>query len=70
MIHETKDTVANLSGFDSISQADNFACKVATQDRRELQRHERLQIAATEFPVDGVDAGRRHFDQHFSGSRF
>ena len=30
MIHETKDTVPDISGFDSISQADHFACKVTT----------------------------------------
>jgi hypothetical protein len=69
MIHETEDTVTNLSGFDSISQFDDFARKVTTQDCRELQRHERLQIAAAEFPVDGVDAGRGHSDQHLSRSR-
>jgi hypothetical protein len=69
MIYEAKDALANLSGFDSIAQADDFTRKITTQNCRELQRHERLQISTTEFPVDGVDARRRHSDQHLSRSR-
>ena len=68
-IHQAEYSFAHLQALHPFSEGNHLTRKVAAKNCRKFERHHLLEITATQFPVDWIDAHRDRLYEHFTGRR-